>query len=137
LIIRSSPQLSADERMIKQILINLLSNAVKFTASGGRIIVGAAMQQDGGIAVSVADTGIGIPAEDLPNLCSPFWQIDRGLNRKFEGTGLGLSLCKRMAQMHGGELIIASEVGVGTTVTVRLPAARLVSPEPSATPAGA
>jgi signal transduction histidine kinase len=132
-----SPRLSADERMIKQILINLLSNAIKFTASGGRIAVAAAVQQDGGIAVSVTDTGIGIPADDLPNLCSPFWQIDRGLNRKFEGTGLGLSLCKRMTEMHGGQLVIESEVGVGTTVTVRLPAARLVGGETSRTPAEA
>jgi signal transduction histidine kinase len=73
----------------------------------------------------VADTGIGIPADDLPNLCNPFWQIDRGLNRKFEGAGLGLSLCKRMTELHGGELRIKSEVGIGTTVTVRLPAERI------------
>ena len=126
-----------DMKRLQQILINLLSNAIKFTASGGRITIAAAMQQDGGIAVSVADTGIGIPAGDLPNLCSPFWQIDRGLNRKFEGTGLGLSLCKRMTEMHGGQLIIESEVGVGTTVTVGLPPARLVAPETSAAPAKA
>jgi signal transduction histidine kinase len=129
------PQLCADERMIKQILINLLSNAIKFTHSGGRITIGAAPQEDGGIALSVADTGIGIPADDLPNVGNPFWQIDGGLNRKFEGTGLGLSLCKRMTEMHGGTLVIASEVGVGTTVTVRLPAARLVAAGPSGTPA--
>jgi signal transduction histidine kinase len=61
----------------------------------------------------------------LPNLCNPFWQIDRGLNRKFEGAGLGLSLCKRMTELHGGELRIKSEVGIGTTVTVRLPAERI------------
>jgi len=120
------PCVLADERLVKQILINLMSNAVKFTPAGGRITVGAALQADGGIAISVADTGIGIPAEDLPMVCSPFWQIDRGLNRKFEGTGLGLSLCKRMAELHGGRLELQSELGKGTTVTLHLPKRRVL-----------
>jgi signal transduction histidine kinase len=121
------PWLNADEQLIKQILINLVSNAVKFTPAGGRVTVRAERGEDGGIALIVADTGIGIPPDDLPNLCNPFWQIDRGLNRKFEGTGLGLSLSKRMTELHGGQLDIASEVGVGTTVTVRLPPQRVAS----------
>jgi signal transduction histidine kinase len=122
-----SPWLKADERLIKQILINLVSNAVKFTPSGGRVTVRVERTEDAGIALIVADTGIGIPPDDLPNLCNPFWQIDRGLNRKFEGTGLGLSLSRRMAELHGGQLEITSEVSVGTTVTVRLPPQRVAS----------
>ena len=80
----------------------------------------------------VVDTGIGIAPGDIPNALAPFRQIDDGLDRKYEGTGLGLPLAKSLVEMHGGSLDLQSEPGVGTTVTVRLPAERIVVAEPVA-----
>ncbi len=115
------PDLSADRRACKQILLNLLSNAAKFTEAGGTVTIGA--HQDGGsIVLEVADTGIGIASEDLPRLGTPFVQADADLNRRYEGTGLGLSVVKGLVHLHGGSLAIASRPGYGTTVSVTLPA---------------
>ena len=119
------PPVRADGRVLKQILINLLSNAVKFTPPGGTVTVGVALD-DAGLSVSVADTGIGMAAEDIPRALAAFGQVDSALNRKYEGTGLGLPLVKALTELHGGRLDLESEVGVGTTVTVRLPRERLV-----------
>ncbi len=121
----SLPRLYADERKLKQILINLLSNAVKFTPAGGSVCVRAFRDSDGCVAISVADTGIGIPAEDLPEVIKPFHQIDNSLSRKYQGTGLGLPLVKSFAELHGGMFGLESTVGVGTTATVRFPASRV------------
>jgi signal transduction histidine kinase len=120
------PRVHADGRKIKQILINLLSNAVKFTPKGGKVAVTACADASGGIAMSVADTGIGIAPEHMTKVLEPFAQVDSSLNRKFEGTGLGLSLTKAMIELHGGSLLLESRVGVGTTVTVRLPRERVL-----------
>ena len=120
------PKVRADERKLKQIVINLLSNAVKFTPEGGKVTVRAGREADGGFALAVADTGIGIAPEDLPRITLPFVQLDGGLNRKSDGTGLGLALCKAMIEHHGGALAIDSAPGQGTTVTIRLPAERVV-----------
>jgi signal transduction histidine kinase len=114
--------------MLKRIVINLLSNAVKFTEKG-HIRVAARCPEDGAISLSVADTGIGIAACELPRLMRPFMQAEGGGARKYQGTGLGLSLVKSMVELHGGKVEMASELGVGTTVTLRFPAER--------TPAGA
>ncbi|HZS84592.1 MAG TPA: PAS domain-containing sensor histidine kinase [Stellaceae bacterium] len=122
------PPLLADERKLKQILLNLLTNAVKFTPAGGSIEVTARLDGNGDLLVSVADTGIGIAAEDIATALAPFGQVDSKLNRKYEGTGLGLPLCNAMAKLHGGALAIDSVVGHGTTVTVRLPASRVRQP---------
>ncbi|MEX1206775.1 MAG: HAMP domain-containing sensor histidine kinase [Dongiaceae bacterium] len=119
------PPVRADGRVLKQILINLLSNAVKFTAPGGTVTVGVALD-DAGLSVSVADTGIGMAAADIPRALTAFGQIDSALNRKYDGTGLGLPLVKALTELHGGLLDLESEVGVGTTATVRLPRERLV-----------
>jgi signal transduction histidine kinase len=119
------PTLWAEQRRIKQILINLLSNAVKFTPQGGTITVSLRHETDGGLAIAVADTGIGIRREDFEAVMAPFGQADTGLDRQYEGTGLGLPLSKAFAEMHGGQLLLDSELGQGTTVTVILPAARL------------
>jgi PAS domain S-box-containing protein len=116
-----------DERKIKQILLNLLSNAIKFTKPGGRITVSVGRRVNGEIEIAVADTGIGIPADDIPRVTQPFVQLDSGLDRRYDGTGLGLALTKAMTEQHGGRLEIESEVGVGTTVRVILPAERLVA----------
>jgi cell cycle sensor histidine kinase DivJ len=114
------PELNADRRAVKQILINLLSNGVKFTNPGGTVRVSA--EADGGaMRIVVRDTGIGIAAEDLPRLGTPFMQADTGYERRYEGTGLGLSMVKGLAALHGGEMRIESVLGSGTAVTVTLP----------------
>jgi len=120
------PPVRADGRVLKQILLNLLSNAVKFTAPGGTITVGAALDGDG-LSLSVADTGIGMAAADIPRALAAFGQVDSALNRKYEGTGLGLPLVKALTELHGGLLDLESELGVGTTATVRLPRERMIA----------
>ncbi len=110
----------ADKRAIKQILVNLLSNGVKFTPKGGEVAIRAALDSRG-IEIAVSDTGVGIPEKDLMRLGQPFEQVEGEHVRKKEGTGLGLSLVKALAGMHGGEATIESVFGVGTTVRVRLP----------------
>jgi signal transduction histidine kinase len=122
------PQLRADEGKMRQILINLLSNAVKFTDEGGRITVCARERMDGGMTIAVADTGIGIDDVDIPRALEPFVQLDAGLSRQFQGTGLGLPLASRLAELHGGSLELKSRRGVGTVASVLLPQARSVRP---------
>jgi len=120
------PGLHADPRRIKQILINLLSNAVKFTEAGGTITVKAWHDLESGLIVQVIDTGIGIAANDIPKALGRFQQVDSDLNRKYQGTGLGLPLTKALIEQHGGTLDLQSTIGVGTTVTVHLPAERVL-----------
>lgn len=110
----------ADAQKLKQILINLISNAMKFTPVDGHVAVTAQRIQDG-IRIDVRDTGIGMKAEDIPKALSTFRQIDSSLGRKFEGTGLGLPLALRFAQLHDGTLTVESELGEGTCVTVEIP----------------
>ena len=120
----TAPAVVADARRMKQIALNLLSNALKFTAAGGAVRVSLALEDDG-LAMAVSDTGIGMTPEQIPVALEPFGQVDSSLSRRHEGTGLGLPLCRRFAEAHGGSLTIESELGKGTTVTVRLPAERL------------
>ena len=122
---RDLPPVFADRRIFKQILLNLLSNAVKFTPAGGRIVAHAQREPGGGIAIAVSDTGIGIREQDLERVLQPFGQAESGLARRYEGTGLGLPICKALAELHGGTIALASKLGGGTTVTVRLPAERV------------
>ena len=110
----------ADERKIKQVLLNLLSNAVKFTPEGGKITMSAALNGDA-VAVSVADTGIGIAAEDQEAVFEEFRQVGDDYARKREGTGLGLALARRLVELHGGTLSLASELGKGSTFTFTIP----------------
>jgi|GEM_PF-6281157 len=112
------PYLWADLRAAKQILFNLASNAIKFTPPGGTITLRAWAEADGGISLSVADTGVGIPATQIGRVMMPFEQIDNRYSRAAGGTGLGLSLVKGLVDLHGGRLSIDSTVGVGTTITV-------------------
>ncbi|TDQ84046.1 PAS domain S-box-containing protein [Dongia mobilis] len=120
------PRVNADKRKLKQILANLLANAVKFTPQGGRIILGAGLNDGGDLELSVSDTGIGIAPADIERVMQPFAQVDGGLNRKYEGTGLGLTLSQGLARLHGGELRLESRVGEGTRAIVTLPASRLI-----------
>ncbi len=120
------PLLRGDELRLKQVVLNLLSNAVKFTPVGGRITLTARTTTDGGIVLAVTDTGIGMKSEEIPIALEPFRQIDSALNRRYEGTGLGLPLARTLVELHDGMLCISSAPGRGTTVTVTLPAARVI-----------
>jgi len=132
--------LQADERRLKQILVNLLTNAVKFTPEGGAVgleVVGDA--EKGAVHFRVWDTGIGIAKEDIARLGQPFVQLDSSLSREHTGSGLGLSLVQRLAELHGGSLSIESKVGEGSRFTVSLPWQEAEGPEAQApdVPAGA
>ena len=120
------PPLRGDERKTKQILLNLITNAVKFTPPGGRITVTARFDPEDGLAVTVADTGIGIAEHDLDRVLKPFEQVDSSLSRQHQGTGLGLPLVKAMMEMHGGRLQLDSELGAGTAMTVIFPPERAI-----------
>jgi len=113
------PEIEADHRAVKQILLNLLSNAVKFTDQGAIMV--HARGTANGLTLRVVDTGCGIPPEHLPRLARPFEQVEQELTRTNAGTGLGLALTKSLTEMHGGKLSIQSEVGRGTIVTISLP----------------
>jgi two-component system cell cycle sensor histidine kinase PleC len=108
---------------MKQILTNLLSNAVKFTEPDGKVVLEVSPAAEGGILFKVVDTGIGIAAEDIPKALTQFGRV---VGNDMEGTGLGLPLTKSLVELHGGSFELTSELGVGTTVTVQLPAARVV-----------
>ena len=115
-----------DERRLNQVVLNLLSNAVKFTGEGGRIVVSADVGEDGDLVLRVADTGVGIHPDDLAKIFTPYIQGENALTRtEQQGAGLGLALTKSFVEMHGGDIHLESEVGVGTKVTVRLPAGRV------------
>ncbi|HEY5338949.1 MAG TPA: MHYT domain-containing protein [Rhizomicrobium sp.] len=119
------PAIRADKRRIQQVLINLVSNAVKFTPAGGKVRV-SAFRIGGVAAISVADTGIGIAAADIPKAFERFHQVDSELSRKYEGTGLGLPLAHQLMNLHDGRLVLESEPGIGTTVTIYFPPERVV-----------
>lgn len=114
------PELVADKRACKQMLLNLLSNAIKFTDEGGHIYTSVRRAADS-IEITVADNGIGIAEKDLANLGNPFVQAESSYDRSYEGTGLGLSVVKGLVRLHGGSLDMKSELGSGTVVTIRLP----------------
>ncbi|MBV9881014.1 MAG: PAS domain-containing protein [Gemmatirosa sp.] len=113
----------ADAEKVRQVLVNLLSNAIKFTDRGGRIDVTAAADGDA-VAIRVADTGIGIPAEKLAAIFEPFVQVRADLTRPHEGTGLGLAISRDLARAMNGELTVESAPGVGSTFTLTLPSGR-------------
>jgi cell cycle sensor histidine kinase DivJ len=117
---RGLGEVVADRRAVKQILINLANNAIKFTEQGGVVSIDAIMQA-GRLELRVSDTGIGIPAEKLALIGSPFMQVQNDYTRRYEGTGLGLALVKGLVALHGGEFAISSTEGKGTVITVSLP----------------
>jgi signal transduction histidine kinase len=114
--------LNADERAAKQMIINLMSNAVKFTPAGGVVTLSFRKRDDAGIAISVADNGIGMTPAELQKAMLPFGQVDSELARQRKGTGIGLTLVKSLVELHGGTFDIVSTKGVGTTATITLPA---------------
>jgi GAF domain-containing protein len=115
-------QIQGDERKIRQVILNLLSNAIKFTPEGGRIEV-AATPKDGCVEVSVRDTGIGIAPEDQEKVFEEFRQVGAS-DKKAEGTGLGLTLCRKFIELHGGKIWVKSELGVGSSFTFTIPVHR-------------
>ncbi len=120
------PTVRAEELSMKQIITNLLTNAVKFTPEGGKVVLSARVEADGWMAMTVTDTGIGIAAEDMDKALAPFGQIESSLSNKTQGTGLGLPLAQALVELHGGSLDLESVPGSGTTVTIRLPADRVI-----------
>jgi len=115
-------QIQADERKVRQVVLNLLSNAIKFTPEGGRIEV-RAVPVDGSVEVSVTDTGVGIAPEDQEAIFEEFRQVGTS-EKKAEGTGLGLTLCRKFIELHGGKIWVTSQVGEGSTFTFTMPMRR-------------
>lgn len=118
------PRFWADERIVKQMLLNLLSNAVKFTPAGGSVKLIASLDSEGGLDMTVHDTGIGMAPTDIPKALSVFGQVESTMERRFDGTGLGLPLVHSLIEMHGGQLYLRSELGIGTTATIWMPSER-------------
>jgi cell cycle sensor histidine kinase DivJ len=131
----SARRIFADKRAIKQMLINLLSNGVKFTPRGGAVRMGA-VAGPAGVEIAVRDTGAGIAKDDLDRLGKPFEQVEGAQTRGKEGTGLGLALVMALARLHGGEALLESTLGEGTTVRLKLPHA-VVAADGSRAEAGA
>jgi two-component system cell cycle sensor histidine kinase PleC len=129
------PQFVADETRLTEILLNLLSNAIKFTELGGTIGVSLRRTQDGGAEFVVRDNGCGMTQAEIEIALERFGQVDGGLSRRHEGTGLGLPLARKLAELHGGSLRLDSEKGRGTTATLILPTSRVVAAEPAASAA--
>jgi two-component system cell cycle sensor histidine kinase PleC len=121
------PGLKADRRSLKQIFLNLLSNAIKFTPPGGSVTAFARRLADGRISFGVMDTGVGIALEDQSKIFEKFGQGRHDYMPKERGTGLGLSVVRALVEMHGGEVLLASALGQGTTVTVVFPACRVMA----------
>jgi hypothetical protein len=121
------PQIYADPMRIKQVLYNLLSNAIKFTLAGGTVTLRVSRSVDG-VTFSVVDSGIGIKPENLPRLFREFEKLEPADGLAREGTGLGLILTKRLVELHGGSIEVASELGKGTELRVRLPLSGIKHP---------
>jgi PAS domain S-box-containing protein len=119
-------RLVADETRLKQILLNLLGNAVKFTEPGGSVVLAARSTAGHGVEIEVADTGPGMTPAEIGVALEPFGQIDAGLARRRDGTGLGLPLARRLTELHGGSFCVDSKKGRGTRIVVGLPASRVI-----------
>jgi two-component system cell cycle sensor histidine kinase PleC len=124
-------EIHVDRMRFKQILLNLLGNAVKFTDAGGQVGIHAFLEAGDELVIAISDTGIGIPAKDLNKVLEPFELIESPLTRSKTGTGLGLPIARALTAMHGGELGLTSQLGVGTTVELRLPSHRVRVFEPA------
>jgi two-component system cell cycle sensor histidine kinase PleC len=122
-------RISADETALKRIVLNLLSNAVKFSEAGTTVTVRSLLDAQHRFRIDVEDHGIGMAPDEIPLALTPFRQINSGLQRKYEGTGLGLPIAKQLAELHGGSLDIESARGQGTTVSLVLPESRSATAE--------
>jgi signal transduction histidine kinase len=122
-----STMIYVDATKLKQVTLNLLSNSVKFTEPRGRIKVDSVLHKSGDLVLSISDTGIGIPPGKIERIFQPFEQVADHLTREHEGTGLGLPIAKALIELHGGELVLGSQPGAGTTARIRLPGDRVRS----------
>ncbi len=125
-ISKNAPKIIGEELAIKQIIMNILSNAVKYTPSKGRVAIGSELEKNGKLRISITDTGVGLTEEEIQKALSPFGQIETELSRTGSGAGLGLTLVDSLTKLHGGNLEIFSQKGIGTTVTVVFPADRVL-----------
>jgi PAS domain S-box-containing protein len=121
------PPFVVDPTRLKQIVLNLMSNAIKFTEPGGSVVIAVRRDSAGSIVFEVRDTGVGMTPDEIVTALEPFGQVDAGHSRRHEGTGLGLPLARRLAELHGGSLHLSSTKGVGTIATLTLPASRVVA----------
>ena len=128
---QGSTLICVDQTKFRQIILNILSNSVKFTEPKGSILVTSAMGGRGDLVISIKDTGIGIPPEHLERVLSPFEQVADPLTKENEGTGLGLPIARALIELHGGNLTLSSDLGIGTTVALRLPPERIHSVAPA------
>ena len=128
---QGSTLICVDQTKFRQIILNILSNSVKFTEPKGSILVTSAMGGRGDLVISIKDTGIGIPHEHLERVLSPFEQVADHLTKENEGTGLGLPIARALIELHGGNLTLSSDLGIGTTVALRLPPERIHSVAPA------
>jgi two-component system, cell cycle sensor histidine kinase PleC len=125
-----------DKTKLTQILINLLSNAIKFTYPGGSVDIAIAGGPERGLLLTIKDTGIGMSREEIKNALELFGQVDKGMTRRFQGTGLGLPLAVQLTELHGGTLTVSSTPNIGTAVEIRFPKERVSwEKEPAQRPA--
>jgi signal transduction histidine kinase len=116
------PSVAGSGRDLALLVRNLIDNAVRYTPSGGRVDVSVSAE-DGQVVLRVADTGMGIPQRDLSRVFERFYRVDRARSRETGGTGLGLAIVRHVAENHGGEVTVQSELSAGSTFVVRLPVA--------------
>src|SRR5262249_4633974 len=129
------PDLNVDPRAAKQVLVNLLANAIKFTPSAGRVEMQFAGRAEGGVTITISDTGIGMSADDIRLAFEPFGRAAHRASQAEEGTGLGLPLARALVRLHGGDVSLTSAPGSGTTVVVTFPSAPDDTAEPRLLPA--
>ena len=120
------PAIMVDQRLARQMLFNLISNSLKFTSKGGTVTISSCLRSDGGITLGVTDTGIGIPKSKHARVLEPFLQAHEDLMLSHPGTGLGLPIVKSLIELHGGRLLLDSEPGKGTTITLEFPASATI-----------
>jgi signal transduction histidine kinase len=125
----TEPSIWVDQTKFKQVLFNILSNAVKFTRAGGSVTVNWMHSGGGDLVIAIKDTGVGIPREQLEKVFEPFEQVEDHLTRQNEGTGLGLPIAKALLELHGGKLVLHSEINKGTTAELHLPGYRVGAAE--------
>ncbi|MBI2255309.1 MAG: CBS domain-containing protein [Proteobacteria bacterium] len=128
-------QMMADERRLRQVVINLISNAIKFSQAGGTVTLRAQCDLAGSPVIEIVDQGVGIAPADIERIFEPFVQVESHLNRKNEGTGLGLPLSRQIMTLHGGTLHLESVPGAGTTAVMTLPPQVLIDGQPIELPA--
>jgi len=116
--------INGDEARLRELFMNLLDNAIRYTPSPGTVSISLRREAQM-VVVAVTDTGVGIPAEDIPFIFERFYRVDKSRSRAEGGTGLGLAICRHIAEAHGGKIVVESQVGVGSTFSVWLP---LLSP---------